>query len=431
MKRLLAILLALSLALTMVACGKDKDDDDDSDKSSKKKTESTKEKDDDDSEGGPGYYKAVYMEESGEDSTELMTSFEDMNMGVFLVLEDDGTGVLDIYGEKTDIKWDKKKMYITDEDGEEYESPFKWKNGQYVMEYNDSTIKFAPMDKALKKAYKNGEWNNADEFYNQLGGEDETTNSNNGEKYTFVDIETLKKDLEDYEAADAFYSDKYYCTEGVITDICTDEQMESVTFAISKKDNDNFNVSTYIYDMDVLKQAQEIGVGNEAKFWFYVYGVTEPDWGGYSLSMDAITEPGSSFPGDDSDDTGNDNYGGEQYGTSFALPDLSAGPHNDSGYYMITEYEENGKTYSKKELEDAGVDFDMMLCTDGTGYAHFIGEYYDLTWTDGTIVVATGENDTEELVYTLSRAKGQNYITIADTTNGIAMTFEYSGEADY
>ena len=192
MKRLLAILLALSLALTMVACGKDKDDDDDSDKSSKKKTESTKEKDDDDSEGGPGYYKAVYMEENGEDSTELMTSFEDMNMGVFLVLEDDGTGVLDIYGEKTDIKWDKKKIYITDEDGEEYESSFKWKNGQYVMEYIDSTIKFEPMDKSLKKAYKNGEWNNADEFYNQLGGEDETTNSNNGEKYTFVDINALK-----------------------------------------------------------------------------------------------------------------------------------------------------------------------------------------------------------------------------------------------
>ena len=435
MKRLLAILLALSLALTMVACGKDKEDDDDSDKSSKKKTESTKDKDDEDSEGGPGYYKAVYMEDGGEDATELMTSFEDMNMGVFLVLEDDGTGVLDIYGEKTDIKWEKKKMYITDEDGEEYESPFKWKNGQYVMEYNDSTIKFAPMDKALKKAYKNGEWNNADEFYNQLDGDDgNDETSNKDDKYTFVDIETLKKDLEDYEAADANYSDKYYCTEGVITDICTDEQMESVTFAIAKKDNDNFNISTYIYDMDVLKQAQEIGVGNEAKFWFYVYGVSEPDWGGYSLSMDAITVPGSSSPGVGSGTEENGNGDGDEgntYGTSFILPDLSGGPHEDSGYYLIYTYEENGSTYSQKDLENAGVDFDMMLCTDGTGYAHLIGEYYDLTWTDGTIVVAVDDSETEEMVYTLSRAKGQNYITIADTTNGISMTFERSGDADY
>ena len=422
MKRLLALLLALSLALTMVACAKDKDDDDDSDKSSKKKTESTKEKDDDDSEGGPGYYKAVYMEENGEDATELMTSFEDMNMGVFLVLEDDGTGVLDIYGEKQDIRWDKKKLYITDEDGEEYESPFKWKNGQYILDDEGSTIKFEPMDKALKKSYKNGEWNDADSMFAEPG-----SNNNEGD-YTFVEIKTLKKALDDVEAADSEYAGRDICTEGVITDICTDKDMESVTFAVSKKDADNFKLNTYIYDMAILDTVQEIGVGNEAKFWFHVNGVN--DWYGYDISIAAAAEPGSDFPGagNGSTDNGNGNPSGADE-TSFYLPDLSSGPHDDAGYYMITAFEEDGNTYSADDIEAAGVEFDMMLNSDGTGYAHLIGEFYDLTWLDGTIVVLVEDDYTEEMTYTMSKAKGQKYISISDGQT--TMTFERSGDADY
>ncbi len=61
---------------------------------------------------------------------------------------------------------------------------------------------------------------------------------------------------------------------------------------------------------------------------------------------------------------------GKKFDSSY-LPDLSSSKHGDEGYYNIMAFQESGKTYTADQLKNAGVEFDMMLCLDGTGYAHF------------------------------------------------------------
>jgi hypothetical protein len=111
----------------------------------------------------------------------------------------------------------------------------------------------------------------------------------------------------------------------------------------------------------------------------------------------------------------------------FFLPDLSAGPHGDTGYYEINSYEENGVKYAKDELDYAGISFDMMLNADGTGYAHFLGERYELSWLDGMVVVAV-DNDVQELKYDAVGSESSRQITIADDVS--TMIFGYKKEAD-
>ena len=125
--------------------------------------------------------------------------------------------------------------------------------------------------------------------------------------------------------------------------------------------------------------------------------------------------------------TDTDGDASAQSDRSFFLPDMAAGPHNNAGYYEINEYLENGESYSKDDLTNAGISFDMMLNGDGTGYAHFLGERYDLSWLDGTIVVAV-DSDVQELTYTVADNNGRNQITIADDIS--TMIFDYKKEAD-
>ncbi|SDB02117.1 hypothetical protein [Butyrivibrio sp. INlla16] len=109
------------------------------------------------------------------------------------------------------------------------------------------------------------------------------------------------------------------------------------------------------------------------------------------------------------------------------LPDMSSAKHNDTGYYEIMAFQEDSKTYTADQLKKAGVAFDMMLCPDGKGYANFIGTYYDLSWDDGTIYVATDQGQ-EKMIYFKSDYDSKSIITINDSN--MAMVFEYVKEAD-
>ncbi|SEL48691.1 hypothetical protein SAMN04487770_11123 [Butyrivibrio sp. ob235] len=109
------------------------------------------------------------------------------------------------------------------------------------------------------------------------------------------------------------------------------------------------------------------------------------------------------------------------------LPDMSSSKHNDTGYYEIMAFQEDSKTYTADQLKKAGVAFDMMLCPDGKGYANFIGTYYDLSWDDGTIYVATDQGQ-EKMIYFKSDYDSKSIITINDSN--MAMVFEYVKEAD-
>ena len=83
-------------------------------------------------------------------------------------------------------------------------------------------------------------------------------------------------------------------------------------------------------------------------------------------------------------------------------------------------------TTLKNELDEYGIAFDMMLYEDGTGYAHFMGDYYELTWKDGTIYVET-EDGAETLQYTTANL-GRKHIYIDDDYS--SMTFMRVGDSD-
>ena len=109
------------------------------------------------------------------------------------------------------------------------------------------------------------------------------------------------------------------------------------------------------------------------------------------------------------------------------LPDFSSDMHEDTGFFEIVEFQECDNKYTADQLRQAGVDFDMMLCPDGTGYAHFLGTYYDLSWKDGLIYVVTDDGQ-EKMEYYAAENEGKKTITIADSD--IAMVFEFVKDAD-
>ena len=109
------------------------------------------------------------------------------------------------------------------------------------------------------------------------------------------------------------------------------------------------------------------------------------------------------------------------------LPDLSASSHEDAGYYEIMEYKDGEDTYTAQQLSDEGIMFDIMLCPDGTGFAHFLGTYYDLSWEDGTMYVVTDDGQ-EKMIYVAEEYEGKHVITISGTK--IAMVFENVSEPD-
>lgn len=116
---------------------------------------------------------------------------------------------------------------------------------------------------------------------------------------------------------------------------------------------------------------------------------------------------------------------------SFPLPDLSGESHEDAGYYSIYAYTENNTRFTAEELAAAGVAFDLMLCPDGTGYANFIGENYDLSWKDGYIHVLT-EDGVQKMDYGSGNYMGRKTLSLTEDTagNDVIMSFEYAGEAD-
>lgn len=108
-----------------------------------------------------GYYKIVEMEQEGEDMSSYIELLEDNDLGVYLVIEEDGEGYIDMAGETSDLEWDKKTISV---DGEEQE--YTYKKGKITLESEEDEIKmvFEKMsDKEVKKYKKNQKSSDDDE----------------------------------------------------------------------------------------------------------------------------------------------------------------------------------------------------------------------------------------------------------------------------
>ena len=112
MKRITALALALILVFALVACG---------------------------SSGGakPGTYKLTTMVQGDEDMTDQVAMMESMGMEISLVLNDDGTGYLDMMGEHMDLTWDARYLIV---DGEK--EPYSMDGDVLTLKEPGTTMTF-------------------------------------------------------------------------------------------------------------------------------------------------------------------------------------------------------------------------------------------------------------------------------------------------
>ncbi|WP_035790834.1 hypothetical protein [Butyrivibrio sp. FC2001] len=382
-KKILVYFMVLTMALSMSACGSKKNSDDTNSESSSAmsagklkagttasdvKVEDTAEEKKQSTNPMVGYYKIIKFISEGEDITEELHEMESMGSSIYLIVREDGTGYVSMLGENTDFDWNDKIFTMHDADMGDTDTPYTFKDGQITLAADNTEMVFVAMTEDEVKAFDNGESNKT---VDQIT--DELLDNALGEA---MDDATKQLDEAASEAGEEI-----------------DKAAEDASKAIEEAKDD---------------AAEEIESA-----------LTD--------GKDAITGSLSGgLSGSHSNKKGDSGNTSSKFDSSY-LPDLSGGKHINAGYYEIMAFQENGTTYSKGQLKNAGVDFDMMLCPDGKGYAHFIGTYYDLSWDDGSIYVATDEGQ-EKMIYFVSDYDGKNVITISDSS--MAMVFEYVKEAD-
>lgn len=382
-KRIFIISLALTMALSMSACGSKKENNETSEPlniTEGKMKAGTSVNNNDNNDAGTventaakstsqssnsfvGYYKLIKFISNGEDITGELQQINEYGVGIYMVVNEDGTGHVNMMGEKTDFTWDEKFVHIEDID-----TPYTFDNGTVVLAMDADEMTFEPMTEEEKLAYDKGDYDKtvddiADEMIDQAFG----------------------------EATDSLNEAAKDATEGL---------------------SDAYEEGT-----DALNNAME-----DAKDSFdnAVDDATNSLTGSLTGSLKGDKDSSKA----DTEDSKDSNK--VEFDSSY-LPDLSSGKHNDAGYYEIMAFQESGTTYNADALAKAGVEFDMMLCPDGKGYAHFIGTYYDLSWDDGTIYVATDEGQ-QKMIYFSQDYDDRHIISISDAN--MAMVFQLVKDAD-
>lgn len=112
-KALLAMALIAAMLFALVACGGSKSDI-------------------------VGTWKLSSMEEDGE-AVDL-NSLEELGLACTLKVKSDGTAVLDLFGDTTDLKWEDGKMWAAGE--EDSAIPYKLSGGKLTLEQDGEKLVF-------------------------------------------------------------------------------------------------------------------------------------------------------------------------------------------------------------------------------------------------------------------------------------------------
>lgn len=123
MKKLLSLLLALAMVFTLAACG-----------NKESKTDDKKEAEED---GISGKYLLTSVEEDGEEmSKEDME--EEYGDDSYIEIDEDGTAVMKIDGDKMDMEWEDDEIWNADDEDEKFELDINEKKGTVTVTFEDN-----------------------------------------------------------------------------------------------------------------------------------------------------------------------------------------------------------------------------------------------------------------------------------------------------
>ena len=93
----------------------------------------------------------------GEELTdEYMKMLEDWGVHCVLILDEDGTGALDLFLEVVDLKWEAKDATTVTITAEDESHDMKLKDGKLILEEDDGNLVFTKSDKDLSGTVKKG-----------------------------------------------------------------------------------------------------------------------------------------------------------------------------------------------------------------------------------------------------------------------------------
>ena len=152
MRRSFMAVLTLTLALSLCACGGGQvTETDEVSKGAVSAADPVVEE----ADGRVGVYKLVSISEDGE--SEDLSSLESMGMRCFLVLSDDGTGCLDMFGEQAALRWDDTSLFYVEEDGESGEddaTPYTYEDGVLTLTDDENSMTFTRLTEEELEDYE-------------------------------------------------------------------------------------------------------------------------------------------------------------------------------------------------------------------------------------------------------------------------------------
>ncbi len=161
MKKIVCLLMAVVMLLSLCACGDSNKTDDPAAANGSENANTAKEEVKVDSP--VGYYSLSELSSEGE--TQTAEDFEAWGFTYYLVLEEDGTGYLDMFGEKEILTWDDKMV-----SGEDIGSMnYTYANGVIKLEGDGSSMSFAKLSEEKLADYKENGAGNIEDLFGGLG----------------------------------------------------------------------------------------------------------------------------------------------------------------------------------------------------------------------------------------------------------------------
>ena len=100
----------------------------------------------------PGYYKRVGISKDGETYEEMLESRETAGRG-FLIINDDGTAVFDLDGEKTEYVYDEFKLYLTEDTEKTSGASYVFIGGRLIVDDGTTITQYLKLSDEEVEAY--------------------------------------------------------------------------------------------------------------------------------------------------------------------------------------------------------------------------------------------------------------------------------------